>query len=82
MWLCFELQFIIDVASYNLRNLYVNSNKIMTLQKEYILALKTLRGVGTKTLLRIGNYVKENHIDVSSSKNLVYALETLKMSPL
>lgn len=51
----------------------------MILKKEYILALKTLRGVGTKTLLRIGNYIKENHIDVSSSKNLVYALETLKI---
>ena len=54
-------------------------NLIMVLTKEYLLALKSLPGIGTQKLLKIGNYIKDNNIDIKSISDLVPILNNLKV---
>ena len=38
----------------------------MALTKEYLLAIKSFEGIGTKKLLKIGNYVEDKNLCISS----------------
>lgn len=51
----------------------------MALTKEYLLALKSLEGIGAKKLLKIGNCIEDNNIEISSPADLVPVLESLKI---
>lgn len=51
----------------------------MALTKEYLLAIKSLEGIGTVKLLKIGNYVEDKNIVISSPSDLVPILEELKI---
>ena len=51
----------------------------MALTKEYLLAIKSLEGIGTVKLLKIGNYVEDKNIAISSPSDLVPILDDLKI---
>lgn len=51
----------------------------MSLSKDYLLALKSLEGIGVKKILKVGNYIEDNSIDVISSTILATILESLKI---
>lgn len=51
----------------------------MALNKEYLLALKNLPGIGTKKLLKIGNYIEDKRKVISCFTDLVPILELLKI---
>ena len=51
----------------------------MALTKEYLLALKSLKGIGTKKLLKIGNHILDSGIEEISPHVLVSLLEDLKI---
>ena len=51
----------------------------MSLSKEYLLALKTLPGIGTQKLLKIGYYIQDNNIAIHSVEDLVPVLKNLKI---
>lgn len=51
----------------------------MALTKEYLLALKSLEGIGAKKLLKIGNHIEDNGIAISSVEDLIPVLKTLKI---
>lgn len=51
----------------------------MALTKEYLLALQSLPGIGPKTLLKIGDYIKDNGIDSMSTTKLASVLENLNV---
>lgn len=51
----------------------------MPLSKEYILALKSLNGVGSKKILKIGSFIENNNIIVSSFKDLIPILDELNI---
>lgn len=51
----------------------------MALTREYLLALKSFEGIGTKKLLKIGNYIEDKNISISSTSELVPILEDLKI---
>ena len=46
----------------------------MALTKEYLLALKNLEGIGVKKLLKIGNYIEDRKLSISSVADLVPVL--------
>lgn len=47
--------------------------------KEYLIALSTLPGIGAKRILKIGNYICDNKIDISSPTDLLPVLQSLKI---
>ena len=51
----------------------------MALTKEYLLAIKSFEGIGTVKLLKIGNYVEDKNIAISSPSDLVPILDDLKI---
>lgn len=51
----------------------------MALTKEYLLAIKSLEGIGTVKLLKIGNYVEDKNIAISSPSDLVPIFDDLKI---
>lgn len=51
----------------------------MALTKEYLLALKSLEGIGAKKLLKIGNYIEDSNITISSVEDIVPVLQSLKI---
>ena len=51
----------------------------MALTKEYLLARKSFEGIGTVKLLKIGNYVEDKNIAISSPSDLVPILDDLKI---
>lgn len=51
----------------------------MALTKEYLLAIKSFEGIGTKKLLKIGNYIEDKNLNISSPSELVPILEDLKI---
>lgn len=51
----------------------------MALTKEYLIALKGLPGIGTQKLLKIGDYIKDNRIDIKNTESLIPVLQTLKI---
>ena len=51
----------------------------MALTKEYLLAIKSFEGIGTKKLLKIGNYVEDKNLCISSPSELVPIFEDLKI---
>ena len=51
----------------------------MALTKEYLLAIKSFEGIGTVKLLKIGNYVEDKNIAISSPSDLVPIFDDLKI---
>ena len=51
----------------------------MALTNEYLLAIKSFEGIGTVKLLKIGNYVEDKNIAISSPSDLVPILDDLKI---
>lgn len=51
----------------------------MAITKDYLMALKSLEGIGTKKVLKIGNYIIDHNISISSVRDLVSVLADLKI---
>lgn len=51
----------------------------MALSKEHLLALKSLPGIGTQKLLKIGLYIQDNNISINSIEDLIPILANLKI---
>lgn len=51
----------------------------MSLNKEYLIALKSLQGIGTQKLLKIGFYIQDNNININKAEDLLPVLTSLKI---
>ena len=51
----------------------------MALAKDYIIALQSFKGIGSKTLLKVGNHIEDNEVTISSLADLANVLQTLKI---
>jgi DNA processing protein len=51
----------------------------MALSKQYLLALKSLPGIGTQKLLKIGNHIESCDVKLNSVTDLIPVLKSLKI---
>lgn len=51
----------------------------MALNKKYLLALQSLQGIGPQKILKIGNYIIDNNIEINDVEDLLPVLKNLKI---